>query len=86
MAAGQRLHDPGAPHVALRRRELLGLRLDEPLKVAGYADALDEAALERLAALGLADVARAPVGTTTQIALTPRGRRLGGGVTAELLA
>jgi len=71
-----------------RQREhvMLGLRLDEPFELAGYADALDEAALDRLAALGLADVARAPVGKAARIALTPRGRRLGGGVTAELLA
>ena len=71
-----------------RQREhvMLGLRLDEPFELAGYADALDEAALDRLASLGLADVVRAPVGKAARIALTPRGRRLGGGVTAELLA
>ena len=61
-------------------RVLLGLRLDEPLSLAGLGDAVDAAALERLERLGL--VARAGDGLT----LTERGRFLGGGVTAELLA
>jgi oxygen-independent coproporphyrinogen-3 oxidase len=61
-------------------RVLLGLRLDEPLSLAGLGDAVDAAALERLERLGL--VARAGGGLT----LTERGRFLGGGVTAELLA
>jgi putative oxygen-independent coproporphyrinogen III oxidase len=61
-------------------RVLLGLRLDEPLSLAGLGDALDAAALERLERLGL--VARAGSALT----LTERGRFLGGGVTAELLA
>jgi putative oxygen-independent coproporphyrinogen III oxidase len=68
-----------------RERVMLGLRLDEPLDVAGSVDAVDDAALKRLAALGLADVAVTPAGGA-RIALTPRGRMLGGGVTAELLA
>ena len=53
-------------------------------ELAGLADAVDEAALARLTALGLTDVVPAPVGPG-RIALTPRGRLLGGGVTAELL-
>jgi oxygen-independent coproporphyrinogen-3 oxidase len=61
-------------------RVLLGLRLDEPLSLAGLGDAVDAAAVERLERLGL--VARAGGGLT----LTERGRFLGGGVTAELLA
>jgi oxygen-independent coproporphyrinogen III oxidase len=67
-----------------QERVLLGLRLDEPLPLAGLETALDGAALERLERLGLATVdgsAGAP-----SIALTPRGRFLGDGVTAELLA
>lgn len=68
---------------AVKRRErvMLGLRLDEPLTLAGLESALDEHALGRLEALGLA--VRQDAQT---LALTPRGRFLGGGVTAELLA
>jgi oxygen-independent coproporphyrinogen-3 oxidase len=61
-------------------RVLLGLRLDEPLSLAGLGDAVDAAAVERLERLGL--VAREGGG----LSLTERGRFLGGGVTAELLA
>jgi oxygen-independent coproporphyrinogen-3 oxidase len=61
-------------------RVLLGLRLDEPLSLAGLGDAVDPAALERLERLGL--VAH----EGDRLALTERGRFLGGGVTAELLA
>jgi oxygen-independent coproporphyrinogen III oxidase len=67
----------------IRERLLLGLRLDEPLAVAEVADALDRAAMERLVAGRLVELAgddRAPT-----LTLTPRGRFLGGGVTAELL-
>ncbi len=63
-------------------RVLLGLRLDEPLPLAGLDDAVDDAAVERLERLGL--VARSSDGE--ELALTERGRFLGGGVTAELLA
>ena len=59
---------------------MLGLRLDEPLPLDGIEDALDPAAVDRLAAGGL--VARGE----RSLALTPRGRFLGGGVTARLLA
>ena len=61
-------------------RVLLGLRLDEPLSLAGLGGAVDAAAVERLERLGL--VAR----EGTSLTLTERGRFLGGGVTAELLA
>jgi oxygen-independent coproporphyrinogen-3 oxidase len=61
-------------------RVLLGLRLDEPLPLDGLHDALDAGAVERLERLGL--VARGG----QALALTERGRFLGGGVTAELLA
>jgi putative oxygen-independent coproporphyrinogen III oxidase len=65
-------------------RVLLGLRLDEPLAVAGVASALDWAAVERLERLGLVD--RRGEAEKAALTLTPRGRFLGGGVTAELLA
>jgi putative oxygen-independent coproporphyrinogen III oxidase len=67
-----------------RERVLLGLRLDEPLPLAGLEDAVDEDALERLERLGLARCEG--VNGTRTLALTERGRFLGGGVTAELLA
>jgi oxygen-independent coproporphyrinogen-3 oxidase len=68
------------PPVRATERIMLGLRLDEPLPLAGLEDAVDGPELERLAAAGLAIRDR---GT---LALTPRGRFLGGGVTARLLA
>ena len=63
-------------------RLMLGLRLDEPVRVAAVAGALDEEAVEVLAARGLIEIRGSGGGAT--ITLTPRGRRLGGGVTAEL--
>ncbi|MDQ3778069.1 MAG: hypothetical protein M3310_04280, partial [Actinomycetota bacterium] len=63
----------------------LGLRLDEPLQLRGLDTALDVGAVERLEQLEL--VARSSDdGGGEALALTPRGRLLGGGVTAELLA
>jgi coproporphyrinogen III oxidase-like Fe-S oxidoreductase len=59
---------------------MLGLRLDEPLSLAGLEDAVDVTALERLEALGLAALQ-----SGSRLTLTQRGRFLGGGVTAELL-
>jgi putative oxygen-independent coproporphyrinogen III oxidase len=66
----------------VRRRErlMLGLRLDEPLALDAVEAVLDGGALERMLRLGLA------VADEGTLALTPRGRFLGGGVTAELLA
>jgi oxygen-independent coproporphyrinogen-3 oxidase len=63
-----------------RERVMLGLRLDEPFRMNGEEHLLDRDALARLERLGL--VTR--VGDA--LALSPRGRLLGGGVTAELLA
>ena len=63
---------------------MLGLRLDEPLALAGLEASLDAVALARLERLGLA--ARAGSDAEATLALTRRGRFLGGGVTAELLA
>ncbi|HEV8687091.1 MAG TPA: radical SAM family heme chaperone HemW [Gaiellaceae bacterium] len=75
-----REHEPLDAGVRRRERVLLGLRLDEPLAVAGLEPALDADALARLARLGLVERG---AGT---LRLTRRGRFLGGGVTADLLA
>ncbi len=74
---------------AVRRRErvMLGLRLDEPLPLAGVRGALDDAALARLERGGL--LTRAPAdgaAVDEAISLTARGRFLAGGVAAELIA
>ncbi|MFL5954397.1 MAG: radical SAM family heme chaperone HemW [Gaiellaceae bacterium] len=66
--------------VRLTERVMLGLRLDEPLPLEEIEHALDPDELDRLARGGL--VSRGPGSLT----LTPRGRFLGGGVTARLLA
>jgi oxygen-independent coproporphyrinogen-3 oxidase len=85
LQAGERpkreLEELPAP-VRRSERVLLGLRLDEPLSLVGLGGAVDAAALERLERLGL--VARGAAGD--ELTLTERGRFLGGGVTAELLA
>ena len=70
--------------VQARERLMLGLRLDDPLPLEPVATAVDEQALGRLVGLGL--VRRVRSGGAPALALTPRGRLLGGGVTAELLA
>jgi coproporphyrinogen III oxidase-like Fe-S oxidoreductase len=62
-----------------RERVMLGLRLDEPLPLAGIRHALDPAGLARVEQLGLAEQ------HDETLALTERGRFLGGAVTAELL-
>jgi oxygen-independent coproporphyrinogen-3 oxidase len=82
--APPREHEPLDLGVRQRERVMLGLRLDEPLAVDGLAEAIDGGALERLELLGLAQTGEAAGGRT--LALTRRGRFLGGGVTAELLA
>ncbi|MEN3343129.1 MAG: hypothetical protein V7644_2533 [Actinomycetota bacterium] len=61
-------------------RVMLGLRLDEPLPLAGLRSVLDEAGLARVEGLGLVEE---EAGT---LRLSERGRFLGGAVTAELLA
>jgi oxygen-independent coproporphyrinogen-3 oxidase len=61
-------------------RVMLGLRLDEPVSVVAEGRSLDLEGLARLERLGLAE--RRGDG----VALTPRGRFLGDGVTAALLA
>jgi oxygen-independent coproporphyrinogen III oxidase len=72
--------EPLGEDVQRRERLLLGLRLDEPLPLADVAPALDPVACARLERFGLAE--RREDG----LVLTHRGRFLGGGVTAELIA
>jgi oxygen-independent coproporphyrinogen-3 oxidase len=67
-----------------RERLLLGLRLDEPLRLADVRDVLDRGALDRLLAGGLVSVERGAQEDT--LTLTRRGRFLAGGVSAELMA
>ena len=62
-----------------RERLMLGLRLDEPVPFADVEGAVNEEALARLERLGLAE--RRSGG----LALTRRGRFLGGAVTVELM-
>jgi hypothetical protein len=64
---------------------MLGLRLDEGLPLRVAEPAVDASALGRLERLGLATLRAEPDGPETLV-LTPRGRRLGGAVTVELLA
>jgi len=66
--------------VRARERVMLGLRLDEPLPLAGLRRALDPAGLARVERLGLVQE------SDETLALTERGRFLGGAVTADLLA
>ena len=83
LAAGRRpTRETEALDAVTRRRErlMLGLRLDRPVPISDVDDVLDQDALARSERLGLAE--RRDGG----LALTPRGRFLGGGVTAELLA
>ena len=80
-----RQQEPLPDETRTRERVMLGLRLDEPLELAQSVDALDRNALVRMERLGLARVVQASVGST-RISLTRRGRLLGGGVTADLLA
>ena len=61
-------------------RLMLGLRLDRPVPLAEVVSAVEPGALDRLERLGL--VQR----TNGSLGLTRRGRFLGGGVTAELIA
>ena len=67
---------------AVQRTErlMLGLRLDGPLRLDDLEEIVDEGEVERLARLGLV------VHEQDSLALTERGRFLGGGVTARLLA
>jgi putative oxygen-independent coproporphyrinogen III oxidase len=75
-------HETESLPAAVRDTErlMLGLRLDEPLPLSGLEDTLDPVQLERLEGLGLV------IHEAGTLRLTPRGRFLGGGVTARLLA
>jgi hypothetical protein len=64
---------------------MLGLRLDEPLRLEPTEGVIDRAALKRLEGHGLVAHPTDEDGVEA-LALTRRGRLLGGGVTAELLA
>jgi oxygen-independent coproporphyrinogen-3 oxidase len=70
--------------VRMRERLMLGLRLDDPLPLEPVAAAVDREAVTRLVRLGLVRNVEGNGGPA--LALTRRGRLLGGGVTAELLA
>jgi putative oxygen-independent coproporphyrinogen III oxidase len=72
--------EPLSDETVMRERLMLGLRLDEPVQLDDVKEAIDAAALARLKRLDLVETAG------SGLLLTPRGRRLGGGVTAELLA
>jgi oxygen-independent coproporphyrinogen-3 oxidase len=63
----------------LRERLMLGLRLDEPVALAGVEAVLDRAGLVRFSELGLVE------SRGESITLSRRGRMLGGAVSAELL-
>jgi putative oxygen-independent coproporphyrinogen III oxidase len=83
LAAGRRPpreHEALSPETRRVERLMLGLRLDEPLRAEDVGQAVDPVELGRLERLGLAE--RRGGG----IALTARGRFLGDGVTAALLA
>jgi len=84
LAAGEaperELEDVGGD-VRARERVMLGLRLDEPLPLAGLQHAFDPAGLARIEQLGLLERP-----DPESLTLTERGRFLGGAVTAELLA
>jgi putative oxygen-independent coproporphyrinogen III oxidase len=77
--------EPLSPDVLRRERLMLGLRLDEPVELDGVRSVVDTKALRRLQRLGLVRSGRGVRGSPT-LELTPRGRLLGGGVTADLLA
>jgi putative oxygen-independent coproporphyrinogen III oxidase len=62
-------------------RVMLGLRLDERLPLQGLEETIDVEALSRIVRMGLAEADDAH-----GVGLTKRGRLLGGGVTAEILA
>jgi oxygen-independent coproporphyrinogen III oxidase len=76
--------EPLSGEVRDAERLLLGLRLDEPFAVAGLESTLDAKGLARMERLELVERhAGGPGGD--RLALTPRGRLLGGAVTVELL-
>jgi oxygen-independent coproporphyrinogen-3 oxidase len=79
-ARPQRELEPLSDEVRRRERVMLGLRLDEPLALGDLAQVVDQDAMSRLVRLGLVRT------DARTVSLTSRGRYLGGGVTADLLA
>jgi oxygen-independent coproporphyrinogen-3 oxidase len=77
--------EPLDPLTKAQERVMLGLRLDEPLPLAGLESVIDGAACERMVKGGLAIAGSGRSGEETLV-LTARGRFLGDAVTAELLA
>jgi putative oxygen-independent coproporphyrinogen III oxidase len=68
-----------------QERVMLGLRLDTGLSLTAARGVVDETVLERFERVGLA--CRRPAWDgRDRLVLTPRGRRLGGAVTADLLS
>jgi putative oxygen-independent coproporphyrinogen III oxidase len=78
--------EPLSHATQVEERVILGLRLDEPLPLAGIGSAVDDRAIERLERLGLVVRSQEEDDAVGTLALTERGRFLGGGVTVELLA
>jgi putative oxygen-independent coproporphyrinogen III oxidase len=72
-------------HTRDQERLMLGLRLDTGLPLVEAERSVDPVALGRVERLGLATL-RADGNGQRTLVLTPRGRRLGGAVTVELLA
>jgi putative oxygen-independent coproporphyrinogen III oxidase len=72
------------PHTRDQERLMLGLRLDTGLPLVEAERSVDPVALGRVERLGLATLRADGDGRRTLV-LTPRGRRLGGAVTVELL-
>ena len=72
--------EPIDAETAARERLILGLRLDRPVDLGELDGAWDPSGVERLERLGLARR------DGERLALTPRGRLLGGAATVEILA
>jgi oxygen-independent coproporphyrinogen-3 oxidase len=77
--------EPLSTEVRRREHVMLGLRLDEPLRLDRVATAVDDSAVSRLERFGLLE-SHVDDDGARWLSLTARGRVLGGGVTAELLA
>jgi oxygen-independent coproporphyrinogen-3 oxidase len=76
--------EPLSAEVERDERVMLGLRLDEPLRLDAAVPEVDHDALRRLERLGLARLT--PSAGGGELTLTQRGRLLGDAVTADLLA
>jgi oxygen-independent coproporphyrinogen-3 oxidase len=76
--------EPLSAEVERDERVMLGLRLDEPLRLDAGAPEVDRDALRRLERLGLARLTSSAGGG--ELTLTQRGRLVGDAVTADLLA